>query len=257
MKKNEKLAAVRQFYPNAISTDDGVSRLISYIKEQLSMQPEQVMLADSICSDDVNAIQYPERAREFLGPFKLGGLDGYPFVGPTGMGAYAHHVPDNGVILIYYGPHIGVSKEGVLGKIHRHGQKDNSGCCGAALGALGALQKGDIKKEKPSRSDFQMDTIKQIFLKSDKRILDVDEKMQIHEATEVMYEAIDKRIRKLVQKQIIEGDIHFKHVILVGGIHINGDKDMGSFTSVKRFDLYSKDAPSSEWTNLLGTCVAV
>jgi hypothetical protein len=39
------------------------------------------MLADSVCSDDLNIIQYPARTQEFLGPFKMGGLDGFPFIG--------------------------------------------------------------------------------------------------------------------------------------------------------------------------------
>jgi putative membrane protein len=67
------------------------------------IEPKQVMLADSICSDDVNSIQYPVRTQEFLGPFKMGGLDGFPFTGLTGMGAFASHVPDDGAVFIYYG----------------------------------------------------------------------------------------------------------------------------------------------------------
>jgi len=37
----------------------------------------------------LNAIEYPERAHEMLGPLKLGGLDGFPFAGLTGMSARA------------------------------------------------------------------------------------------------------------------------------------------------------------------------
>ncbi|MFN3754545.1 hypothetical protein [Flavobacterium sp.] len=112
MRKRDKLAIIRQYYPNASTTIDSVNRLIDFVEEQLDLEPNQVMLADSICSDDVNSIQYPVRTHEFLGPFKMGGLDGFPFTGLTGMGAFASHVPDEGAVFIYYGPHIGISKEG-------------------------------------------------------------------------------------------------------------------------------------------------
>ena len=135
MKKREKLAIIHKYYPNAITTIDSVNKLIDFAEEQLDLEPGQVMLADSICSDDVNSIQYPARAHEFLGPFKMGGLDGFPFTGLTGMGAFASHVPDEGAVFIYYGPHIGITKTGEIGEIHRFGQSKNSGCCGAAKGA--------------------------------------------------------------------------------------------------------------------------
>ena len=49
----------------------------------------------------------------------MGGLDGFPFTGLTGMGAFASHVPDDGAVFVYYGPHIGITKDGVIGEIHR------------------------------------------------------------------------------------------------------------------------------------------
>src|ERR1700754_3888761 len=145
MKKREKLAIIRKFYSNAITTIDAVNKLIDFTEEELDMEPSQLMLADSICSDDVNSIQYPARSREFLGPFKMGGLDGFPFTGLTGMGAFASHVPDNGAVFIYYGPHIGITKTGIPGEISRFGQHKNSSCCGAAKGALAKLQNNQIK----------------------------------------------------------------------------------------------------------------
>ena len=145
MKKREKLEIIRNHYPNAITTIDSVNRLIDFVEENLDLEPMQVMLADSICSDDVNSIQYPARVQEFLGPFKMGGLDGFPFTGLTGMGAFASHVPDEGAVFIYYGPHIGITKTGTIGEIHRFGQSKNSSCCGAAKGALNKLLNDQIE----------------------------------------------------------------------------------------------------------------
>lgn len=231
MKKREKLAIIRQYYHDAITTIDGVNRLIDFVEETLDLEPGQVMLADSICSDDVNSIQYPARAHEFLGPFKMGGLDGFPFTGLTGMGAFASHVPDDGAVFVYYGPHVGVSKNGAFGEIHRIGQSKNSGCCGAAKGALNKLINGQVTAGNVTDLDYQMNTIEQILLKEKDRVLGAA--IPLKEATEVIYEAIDRRIEELVAAT----QYNCRYVILVGAILINSDSDMGSFNCARKFDV--------------------
>ncbi|WP_421796623.1 hypothetical protein [Haliscomenobacter sp.] len=231
MKKREKLAIIRQYYHDAITTIDGVNRLIDFVEETLDLEPGQVMLADSICSDDVNSIQYPARAHEFLGPFKMGGLDGFPFTGLTGMGAFASHVPDDGAVFVYYGPHVGVSKNGAFGEIHRFGQSKNSGCCGAAKGALNKLINGQVTAGNVTDIDYQMNTIEQILLKEKDRVLSAA--IPLKEATEVIYEAIDRRIEELVAAT----QYNCRYVILMGAILINSDSDMGSFNCARKFDV--------------------
>ena len=168
MKKKDKLAIIQQHYPKAQTTIDSVNHFIDFIEGQLDLEPSKVMLADSICSDDVNSIQYPARTQEFLGPFKMGGLDGFPFTGLTGMGAFASHVPDEGAVGIYYGPHIGITENGTIGEIHRHGQSKNSSCCGAAKGALNKLINNLIIEGNITDMDYQMNTIEQILLNKKK-----------------------------------------------------------------------------------------
>lgn len=231
MKKREKLAIIRQYYHDAITTIDSINRLIDFVEEKLDLEPGQVMLADSICSDDVNSIQYPARAQEFLGPFKLGGLDGFPFTGLTGMGAFASHVPDDGAVFVYYGPHVGVSKNGAFGEIHRFGQSKNSGCCGAAKGALNKLINGQITAGNVTDMDYQMNTIEQVLLKEKERILGAA--VPLKEATEVIYEAIDLRIEELVAAT----HYNCRYAILIGAILINSDSDMGSFNCARKFDV--------------------
>lgn len=231
MLKKEKLNIIRKWYPNALTTVDCVNKLIDFVEEKLEIEPSRIMLADSICSDDVNSIQYPARASEFLGPFKMGGLDGFPFTGLTGMGAFASHVPDNGAVFISYGPHIGITKKGSIGEIHRFGQSRNTGCCGAAKAALAKLTNDEIIAGDVTDLDYQMNTIEQILLGGKDRILKAA--TPLHEATEVIYEATDRRIHELVEKT----DYHCRFVILMGAILINSDSDMGSYISVKRFEV--------------------
>jgi len=231
MLKKERLEIIRKYYPNAITLIDSVNRAIDYYEEVLQLEPSKIMFADSVCSDDVNSIQYPTRAQDFWGPFKMGGLNGFPFTGLTGMKAFASHVPDDGAVLIYYGPHIGITKNGIIGEIHRVGQSKNSNCCGAAKGALSKLLNNEIIEKEVTEIDYQMNVLEQLLLKQKSRILDSD--LPIFEATEVIYEAIDQRINELVSLT----KYNCRFVILVGAILINSDSDMGSYTSTKRFDI--------------------
>lgn len=243
MKKREKLEIVRRFYPNAITTIDSMNLVIDYFENVLDTEPGTIMFADSICSDDVNSIQYPARSAEFLGPFKMGGLDGFPFTGLTGMAAFSSHVPDEGAVFIYYGPHIGITKEGSIGEIKRIGQQLATSCCGAAQGALNKLVDDIIEPGNITEIDYQMNTIEQILLNAQYRIL--GSAVPLIEATEVMYEAIDERINKLVA----ETQFHCNYIILMGAILINSDGDIGSFTSTRRFDVI--DVHKNQRTNLI------
>jgi hypothetical protein len=231
MKRKDKLKIVAKFYPKAFTTTDIVNKFFDIVEDQFDLEPRQLMLADSICSDDVNSIEYPTRAYEMLGPFKMGGLDGFPFTGITGMNAFAHHVPENGAVFIYYAPHIGISKLGEAGVIHRIGQTKPSSCCGAAIAALTKLMNNEIKEDHITALDYQQNTIEQIFLKQKKRIVGATNPLV--EATEVMYQAIDERMQLLIEHT----DYPCKYLMLMGGILINGDHDMGSLTECRRFDV--------------------
>ena len=178
-----------------------------------------------------------------LGPFKMGGLNGFPFTGLTGMGAFASHVPENGAVYIYYAPHIGITKNGEVGQISRMGQSKTSGCCGAARAALKKLTENKITEGNVTDLDYQVNTIEQVFYKQKDRIVKASN--QLMEATEVMYEAIDDRINLLANKT----SYPCKYLILMGAILINGDHDMGSFSACKRFEV--RDLETKEKKSLL------
>ncbi|MEC5142757.1 hypothetical protein [Chitinophaga sp. 212800010-3] len=224
------LEAVRKWYPKALTSVETIDRLLDTIEKYLGLKPARLMHADSMCCDDVNAIQYPPRAYEMLGPFKMGGLDGYPFAGLTGMSAFAHHVPEDGAVMAFYAPHIGITREGVIGEISRIGQHHNSACCGALKGALGKLLSNQIVESNITPLDYQMNIIEQILLHNKERIMKAPN--TVYEATEVMYEAIDERMEVLVSQT----SYPCKYVILVGAVFVNGDRDMGSFCEYRKFD---------------------
>jgi hypothetical protein len=237
-------ATVRRHYPNAITTVESVDRLLDLFKSRFGLDPNQVMLADSICSDDVNSIEYPKRAYEMLGPFKMGGLDGFPFTGLTGMGAFAGHVPDNGAVFIYHAPHIGIDKQGNLGQILREGQTKHSGCCGACRAALAKLQANGVVPDDVTTLDYQQNTIEQILFRERERIARADNALK--EATEVMNEAITARINLLASRTTYNA----KYLFLVGAILINSDADEGSYTEIRR--AVAIDLKTGDRQDLLG-----
>lgn len=241
------LAVVRQHYPSAVTTVAAVDQLFDVLAEQLRLQPHQIMHADSLCSDDVNSLEYPPRAREMLGPFNMGGLNGFPFTGLTGMGAFAHHVPDDGAVFVFYGPHIGITSQGEVGRIRRRGQHEASACCGAAQAALSKLQQGGIHPGDITELDYQQNTIEQIFLRQQARITQAP--IPLLAATDVMYEAIEERINLLANRT----EYPCRYLILAGAILINGDDDAGSFCAYRRFDVLDLTARTSR--NLLAYVV--
>ena len=223
------LEKVRKFYPEAVSSSDFVLNIYKHLAA-LNLAPNQIMLAHSICSDDVNSIEYPEEGREMLGPFNLGGLNGYPFTGLTGMSAFAHHVPENGAAMIFYAPHIGVSNSGELGKIIRVGQHEESSCCGAAALALGRLKNDEITLGEKPADDYQQHTLQEFLYHKKERILSAE--YPIKEATDVIFEQSGLLIDRLVRQTGFTG----KYLFIVGAVIINTDWEYGSFLEMRRFE---------------------
>jgi len=222
------LDIIRRRYPNALSTSDTVDAFLDLMQLHLGIEPRKIMLADSICSDDLNTIEYPRRAYEMLGPFKLGGLDGFPFAGLTGMSAFAHHVPVDGAVFVFHGPHIGVSKEGDTGIILRPGQTRHSACCGAIRAAIDKMTSGGIVPGELTELDYQQNTIEQLLFAHRDRIASA--RCAMDESTEVMYSAIEKRIDILAART----EYPCRYLVIMGGVLINSDYDVGSFCSFRR-----------------------
>lgn len=154
------------------------------------------MVANSTCSDDVNAIQYPDQAREVLGSFNLGGLNGFPFCRFNRNECFCSSRSNRWGNKYFYGPHIGITQNGELRKIQRIGQDKPSNCCGACRAGLDKLLENKIVTGEISEIDYQQNYLEQILLKQESRIKDSE--IPLKEATEVIFEATEKRIRELV-----------------------------------------------------------
>jgi Limiting CO2-inducible proteins B/C beta carbonyic anhydrases len=243
----DAMLTIRKTYPNARTTDETVNRLLAVLSAELGLAPHQIMHADSICCDDLNAIEYPRAAYDMLGPFKLGGLDGFPFAGITGMGAFAHHVPADGAVFLFHAPHLGITKAGSVGESLRPGQPNASACCGAARAALAKLERGDVVAGAIDELDYQQNTLEQILLQARDRILGAPNR--IVEATDVIYEAIERRIDLLASRT----KYPCRHLVIMGGVFINGDHDIGSFCDARRLvHVNTATGERTDWYAKLG-----
>ncbi|PWT89928.1 MAG: hypothetical protein C5B54_08115 [Acidobacteria bacterium] len=224
--------AIHRFYPKAIKSSNFIKTTYEILRNDYQLELRSVLVAESICSDDINSIQHPFKVRQTLGPFNLGGLSGYPFSGLTGMGAFAHHVPEKGAAAIFYAPHIGIGEEGIPGLILRVGQQQASFCCGAVVKAL----QGNERQDESSANDpidYQQQALQRLILKSSKRIQ--NSQNQVTEAVEVIFEASSEMIDLLITHTHFTG----QYLFVIGAIMINRDLRSESYVEVRRFDCYN------------------
>ena len=141
---------VKITYPSCVNSQ----RFGDYAKTFIQAQgytPDNVVLSESICSDDIdgpvyadiqNIGQTPASQNDFLGPFMSGGLSGYPHTGILGIQAWGSHITNttNGALFFINTPHIGISQVGNVGRVWRRGktqaQSLTDNTCGAVATAI-------------------------------------------------------------------------------------------------------------------------
>jgi hypothetical protein len=157
--------SVLHYYPDAFKASWFLRAFFFFIKHSLGIGERRIAFLTSICSDDLNSVELPDN--HMVGPFIQGGLDGYPFAGITGLGAFSHHLPLRGAAMMFFGPHVGITQSQLVGKVVRPGQKDPTACCGAASHALERLEAGQIEPKLPScfaEDDYQQEKLEQLVL---------------------------------------------------------------------------------------------
>lgn len=221
---------------NYFSSAVPIPKLQEFVLEKLSeknLNKKNTLWATSVCSDEVNqSLHQLDEYFETFGPFILGGISGIPFAGKTGFKAFSSHIPDNGGALIIYGPHVGITQEGEIGKVHRAGQKLNTSSCGSVIGALNTL-KSDGSSEKP-KYDYQQEEVKNLLRKNWDKLSSSED--QIITATEITYEEIKHEIREIVTSCI--SHLEEKPLLAVGGILINTDPSVEDLFDIRDIDWY-------------------
>jgi hypothetical protein len=210
-------------FPNAIAKTLLREKLRDTLVRDYGIDLSKILLITSFCADDIIVLS-PDSSefnghihKDFLGPFSMGGLAGLPYSGLTGLSAAAHHIPDDGSVMIAYGPHIGISDSGELGKLMRPGQHHESAACGALALAVSHFSSSPDYHPAINEDDLEQTTLERRLLPVREQILAAENPLRA--ATEAAYTVIRELVLRYVQAR--KADLHCEYIALVGGIFIN------------------------------------
>lgn len=221
-----------QYITNHFSDAQPLTALEKTILDELKsnqIEPSNTIWGTSICSDEVNNT-FNRFSKIFAGPgpFHFGGISGLPFTGKTGFRAFASHIPKNGSAFILYGPHIGISKNGIAGEILREGQPENSTCCGSLIAGLGSVKEGAVSQN-PVQDDYQQNQVAKMLIEKHQEINQSDQ--PIKSVTEIAYRQIDRELKDIIAS--CDDAYSGIKILLIGGIVINTDWDQEDFFEVR------------------------
>lgn len=220
-------------YPNALSGEHAAIKCKDYAVDTCGSVLNKMLFATSVCSDDINVSA--DFTPFFTRSFMLGGLGGLPYAGVTGMEAFSQHIPDGGDAFIFYGPHIGITDDGELGKMRRPGQRELTDSCGSLMLALNRMQQTEeIYVPYMKTHDYQQTLLENTLMPFKQAITRASDPKK--EITEKAYLEIDKQIHYLVRrsKAMFEG----KRVFLLGGIIINTSPGYHDYLDVRDFRVF-------------------
>ena len=223
---------IKEHYPDAETGSYITDKYLSYLSDQYKEDLKKMLFATSVCADDINVST--DFRRVLTRPFTLGGLGGIPFAGFTGVVAFSHHIPDNGSAFIFYGPHIGITDEGELGKMRRPGQAGLSNSCGALMLALSRLEmEEDIYVPMNVEYDYQQILLERTVMPYKHEILVSDNRKKA--ITEVTYTNIDRQLHFLIRKA--KDEFRCNRIYLLGAIIINTSPEYHDYVEVRNFEV--------------------
>lgn len=222
---------VKGYFPNAKDAKDTSIHYLGKMQIEHELDISRVLMATSVCSDDIN-VPSTTFFNVLFGPFIMGGLGGLPFAGQTGMTAFAHHIPDEGSAFIFYGPHIGITLDGDLGKMYRPRQENTGNSCGALMLALSRIQDENYAPV-INDDDYQQMKLEESLLPYREQILESES--QTKAITEATYELIDQKIHDHLKA--CKDEFHVDQVTLLGGIIINTDYGLDDYFDARNFEV--------------------
>jgi hypothetical protein len=255
---------VKKTYPNVVLAETFGTKSINFINSQFGYSASNIVIAESICSDDVNAPiftgnigQFPTSATSYLGPFMAGGLAGYPHTGVVGLAAWMSHATTatNGALFLYSAPHIGITSDGDVGFMRRRGQGNAlSSTCGAVAAAIatvtasGAVQPTtnnySLLPGSNALNDYQQFTLTSILWDNKATILAANASDRMRIATEIIRSASQTWVTNNIQAAYTmvgsTADVFF-----CTGTFINVDDGNDAYIDTSTFAKYN----NSGWTD--------
>jgi hypothetical protein len=228
---------IQEVFPGAVAAQD----LASHVKGVLNKHgysDKTTLIATSLCCDEVNRELEKDLTSIYNYNFNMGGLAGFAFGGVTSFGAMAHHIPDGGSCLVTYGPHVGVDKDGNVGKVNRRGRVGSGACCGSAAAAAGycqAVQGGDTPNGPPTDPlDAQQTFVGNMLLPHADRLATAEDAAV--ELPLALFDVQDEFMKKIVSKGC--GEVAGEgQIAMLGGIQINTPAGTKEYFLPKVFEI--------------------
>ncbi|CAK0864150.1 unnamed protein product, partial [Prorocentrum cordatum] len=221
-------------FPKSLPAISVFERSRLFLTQNFGMTPDNTILGTSICPDEINNLEggVASLAKKYWGEvFTLGGLGGVPSVGKTGWGAFSHHAPEDGSIFVVYGPHVGISDIGEVGKYNRKGQTGETSACGAFVGAYRQAASWAGERELLERNDAQQQFIRAQLAPLTAGIARAESPM-----TDLALKAFDIVDRQLDDVIDLDALGNGGKLVLLGGIQVNTPRAFPDHFQPMRFE---------------------
>jgi len=239
-------AHVKSTFPGAMTNGDLVIRTVA-ILHQGGFDSSNTLLTTSLCSDELAKRLGDDFSQVYGNTYLLGGLAGFPFAGNIGFETMALHMPDDGFCFLVYGPHVGITREGVVGSVERTGVELVDDCCRSAIEAYNVLAGNiaDDSSEGGALAAFMDLQQKQIQFQMEPFFVNDDRlRNSPHPMRDLPYALYEKQSR-LVEEIITTGQPVYAQkqgIALLGGIQINTGPGLSDYFHPLRFDYLNNDA---------------
>ncbi len=229
---------VRTEYPRIMHTPELVAEISRWVAST-GCKPSHTRPAMATCRDDTqqDMIRVLD-AFHFLPAFNAHTLAGLPRGGRTLFTAFYHHIPDDGIGVIIYGPHIGIDSQGRWGCVERHHRSHPGHSCGALWAVYDNWKQGIVG---PYEDDAEISAISEALLPYKNEILqETQEKSHpVRRMAELVYEVGLANIREYI-KAVQSTDDEQHPILLVAGLNIDQRFDDNNKFDLREITLYTQ-----------------
>lgn len=212
-------ANLKTIFPSAIANSELESKVVSALADR-GFRADNTLLATSLCSDETARQLEDDFVKIYGSNFNLGGLAGFPFAGNIGFTTMSGHVPDGGFCLLVYGPHVGITRAGEIGKVERKGVSQDDACCTSAIKACNCILGHATDVVADPFADLQQGAVQNLLSPLGDRLQASEYPML--ELPYLVYESQQPLIEEIIRDGI--GNVK-EGIALLGGIQINTGPD--------------------------------